>query len=68
MGSFLPFTMMDNASGQPAINLPLFWNPTGLPIGVQFIGGYGEESVLLKLAAQLEAAEPWSQRRPPIWN
>lgn len=62
---FTPFTVAANLSGQPAANLPLFEHE-GLPLGVQAIGRYGEEGTLIRLAAQLESALPWSQRRPPI--
>jgi amidase len=59
---YVPFTAMQNVTGQPAINLPLHWNKEGLPIGVQFVGRFGDEVTLLKLAAQLEKAAPWSHR------
>jgi amidase len=59
---YVPFTAMQNVTGQPAINLPLHWNKEGLPIGVQFVGRFGDETTLLKLAAQLEKAAPWAQR------
>ena len=63
---YVPFTAMQNATGQPAINLPLYWNKEGLPIGVQFVGRFGDELGLLRLASQLEKAAPWASRRPPV--
>ena len=57
---------MQNVTGQPAINLPLYWNEAGLPIGAHFVGRYGDETTLLRLAAQLEQAAPWTQRRPDL--
>ncbi|HTT97971.1 MAG TPA: amidase family protein [Rhizomicrobium sp.] len=56
---YVPFTAMQNVTGQPAINMPLYWNKEGLPVGVHFVGRFGDELGLLKLAAQLEAAAPW---------
>jgi amidase len=53
-----------NMSGQPAISLPLHMSPSALPIGVQLVGGPWEEAHLLRVAAQLEQALPWTARRP----
>jgi amidase len=63
---FVPFTPICNATGQPAMSVPLFWNDQGLPIGTHFVGRFGDEATLFRLAAQLEAARPWANRRPPI--
>lgn len=64
--SVMPFTSMFNITGQPAMSLPLHWNDAGLPIGLQFVAAYGREELLLRLAAQLEAAQPWSERLPQV--
>ncbi|HUJ47844.1 MAG TPA: amidase family protein [Rhizomicrobium sp.] len=63
---YVPFTAMQNVTGQPAINLPLHWNAAGLPIGVQFVGRFGDELTLLQLARQLEVAQPWWPRYAQI--
>jgi amidase len=64
---FTPFTPLYNVTGQPAVNLPLHWNEDGLPIGVMLGGRYGDEATLISLSAQLEAARPWADRKPPVW-
>ena len=55
-----------NLTGNPAMSVPLSWNGDGLPIGVHFLGRFGDEATLFRLASQLEAARPWINRRPPI--
>ena len=64
--SFMPYTPLYNATGQPAMSVPLYWNNAGLPIGIQFVGRYGDEATLFRLAGQLEKAKPWFDRLPPI--
>ncbi|TNF23800.1 MAG: amidase [Deltaproteobacteria bacterium] len=59
-----PNTMLFNMTGQPAISLPLSWNAEGLPIGTQWVGRFGDEATLLRLASQLEAAHSWHDRQP----
>jgi amidase len=63
---FVPFTPMANVTGQPSMNMPLHWNGEGLPIGTTFTGRFGDEATLFRLAAQLEQARPWRDRRPPV--
>jgi amidase len=65
-GRFTPYTAGINISGQPAISIPLFGGENGLPVSVQLIGRPNDEGRLLALAAQLEGARPWSDRRPPV--
>jgi amidase len=65
-GEFVPFTPLCNATGQPAMSVPLFWNSEGLPVGTHFIGRFGDEATLFRLAAQLEEARPWKEKRPPV--
>jgi amidase len=62
-----PFTQLANLTGQPAMSVPLHWTSDGLPCGMHFMAGFGEEATLLRLAAQLEMEKPWRSRRPPIW-
>jgi amidase len=64
IAAYVPFTALQNITGQPAISLPLAWSKSGLPIGVQFVGRFGEEHLLLQLAAQIEKAEPFMKRPP----
>lgn len=63
---YVSYTAQYNAAGNPAISLPLFTAPDGLPIGSQFAAKTGNDAMLLHLAYELEAARPWAQRWPGI--
>ncbi len=64
---FGPYTFLSNLSGNPAMSVPLHWTRDNLPIGVQFVGRYGDETTLFKIATQLEKMKPWKNMRPPIY-
>lgn len=63
---YVPFTPLQNATGQPAMSVPLYWNSDGLPVGAHFAARFGDEATLIHLASQLEEARPWAGRRPPV--
>jgi amidase len=64
--AIIPFTMPFNITGQPAVSVPVQWNDAGLPIGMQLVAAYGREDLLIQVASQLEAAQPWADRRPAL--
>jgi amidase len=66
MGGLTNFSMPFNVTGQPAVSLPLHHATDGMPVGIQLVAPYGREDVLLRVAAQLEAACPWRDRRPAV--
>jgi amidase len=61
------FTATFNATGYPAISLPLHWSEEGLPVGVQLVAPFGREDLLIRIAAQIERQRPWAERRPPAF-
>ncbi len=67
LAAFTPFTAPYNATGQPAVNVPIQWTDAGLPVGMQLVGRPHDEVTLISLSAQLEAAQPWIGRTPPMW-
>jgi len=64
--AFIPWTPVFNVTGHPAMSVPLWWNASGLPVGVHLVGRFGAEDVLFRLAGQLERARPWKDRMPPV--
>jgi amidase len=64
--SFPNFAQPFNLSGQPALSLPVAWSTTGLPIGVQLAGRRNDDCTLLRVAAQVEASQPWTAHRPRV--
>lgn len=62
----VPFTQLSNLTGTPSMSVPLHWTAQGLPLGTQFVAPFGREDRLLQLAAQLEQARPWFNRRAPL--
>ncbi|HEU0103051.1 MAG TPA: amidase family protein [Mycobacteriales bacterium] len=63
---WMPYGAQFNVTGQPAVSLPLHVHEGGLPLGLQLVAAYGREDLLLRVAAQLEAAAPWEGRRPGV--
>ncbi len=63
---FSPYTALYNVTGQPSMSVPLHWTKNNLPVGVMFSGRFGDDATLLRLAAQLEKAQPWAQRKPNV--
>ena len=63
---WVPYAQLANLTGRPAISLPLYWTPDGLPLGVQFVAPLQGEKLLLRLARQLEVAAPWADRHAPV--
>jgi amidase len=64
---YVGYTLIHNVAGAPAISLPLGWTSAGLPVGVQVMATKGQERVLLELAFELEAAQPWIAKHPGVW-
>ncbi|MBY8826250.1 amidase [Sphingomonas colocasiae] len=66
--AFAPYSALANVTGIPAMTVPLFRNAAGLPIGSQFMARFGDEALLFRMAAQLEAARPWKDALPTLWK
>jgi amidase len=66
LNAYVGYTTLHNVAGAASMSVPLHWTADGLPVGVQFAGRAGAEKTLLQLAYELEAAQPWAQRKPPV--
>ena len=65
LGDYVDYTVLHNIVGAPAMSIPLWWTPAGVPVGSQFAAAVGDERTLFELAYELEQARPWAQHRPP---
>ncbi|MGY8656631.1 MAG: amidase family protein [Verrucomicrobiia bacterium] len=65
---YSPFCNLFNATGQPAMSIPMIWNDASLPIGSQFAGRFGDEATLFQLAGQIEEAAPWNHKYRDLWK
>lgn len=65
LGDYVDYTVLHNIVGAPAMSVPLWWTPRGIPVGLQFAAPVGAERTLFELAYELEQARPWADRRPP---
>lgn len=63
---WIPYPPIFNLTGAPAMSVPLHWTPDGLPVGIMFAARLGEDATLFRLAGQLERAQPWADKRPPV--
>ena len=63
---YAPDVFLQNVTGQPAISIPSYWTKSGLPLGVQLVGRYGEETSLIQIASQIEEISPWITRIPDL--
>jgi amidase len=68
MSKLVAFTFIYNASGQPAMSIPLYWTSDNIPIGIQFAAPFGDEATLFRLATQLEQERPWIDKKPSIYS
>ncbi|HLH48478.1 MAG TPA: amidase [Roseiarcus sp.] len=66
IGRYAPWTSLFNMSGQPSMSVPLAWSKDGLPLGMMLSARFGDEATLFRLAAQLEQAQPWRERKPAV--
>jgi amidase len=66
ISQFMADTALFNQTGQPSISLPLCWSQNNLPLGMMFTAAFGNDGLLLNLAGQLEKAQPWWDKRPPV--
>ncbi|HYC06108.1 MAG TPA: amidase [Azospirillaceae bacterium] len=63
---FTDYCRIFNISGQPSASVPVAWDGAGVPVGVQLVGRFGDETTIVALAAQIEAAQPWAAKRPDL--
>jgi amidase len=66
IGIYSPFTAVYNITGNPSMNVPIHWSENGLPVGTMITGAFGDEATLFRIAGQLERAQPWAQKLPPV--
>ena len=64
---YVGYTPVHNVAGAAAMSVPLHWTSDGIPVGMHFAGRAGDERKLFELAFELEQAQPWAQRKPPVW-